>query len=225
VTGRDPLWRQPDLAAQVEAGQHWLPGTATGQRETLVTSRIAARPLYLMILPGDSWLPLIAAAGTAGFFLLLTVQATLLAWSCGIAAIVSVIAWLWQSDSAPPPTASHARMAEVAEGVVLPVGARASASPSWWGTVIMLIVDATIFASFVFAHIHISMRLTVCPPPGAALPALSWTWLSCALLLASAALIEWARRTAAAQAALRWKVGAALACTAAASFMPRCRPA
>ena len=60
----------------------------------------------------------------------------------------------------------------------------------------MLVVDGTIFASFLFAHIHISMRLEVCPPPGSRLPGPLWPLLSCGQLLAGSLLIEWTRRTA-----------------------------
>jgi cytochrome c oxidase subunit I+III len=214
VQSDQPLWDRPQMIDEVEAGRHWLPGTATGLRETIATSPIAAQPRYLMILPGDSWWPLAAAAGTAGFFLLLTVKLHVLAWACGIAAIASVIAWLWQSDR--PPSQATAR---VADDVVLPVGAAGAASQSWWATMIMLVVDGTVFASFLFSYIHISMRLPVsCPPPGAALPAPVWPLLSCALLLAGSASMAWARRrlcTGSGQAGLRLAVTAAAACMAA----------
>jgi cytochrome c oxidase subunit I+III len=189
IASDDPLWEQPTLSAEVEAGAHYLPATATGKRETIVTSPVNARPLYVLILPGDSWWPLIAAAGTAGFFLLLTIKMTLIAWACGIMAVVGVIAWLWQSDRPPP--ASSAR---VSDDLVLPVGATGTASHSWWATIIMLVVDGTIFASFVFAYIHISMRLTVCPPPNAALAEPWWPLLSSALLVAGSLLMLGAKR-------------------------------
>jgi cytochrome c oxidase subunit I+III len=51
----------------------------------------------------------------------------------------------------------------------------------------MLVVDGCIFASFAFTYIHLSMQLAICPPPGAALPAPLWSWLSCGLLLAGSA--------------------------------------
>ncbi|MDQ1919733.1 cytochrome c oxidase subunit I [Massilia pseudoviolaceinigra] len=210
ITSADPLWEQPTLAREVEAGQHYLPGTVSGRRETIATSALGAVPRYLMILPGDSWWPLIAAAGTAGFFLLLTVKLTWTAWACGIAAIVGIVAWLWQSDR-PPPLA-HAK---VADDLTLPVGARGTASHSWWATLIMLVVDATIFASFVFAYIHISMRLTVCPPPQAALAAPLWPLLSIALLLASSALF-WLASRAVQRRRLTPLVLAALVCMLAA---------
>jgi cytochrome c oxidase subunit I+III len=190
VHSADPLWDQPGLAEQVEAGQHYLPGTASGKRETIATSPVAGKPLYLLVLPTDGWLPFIAAAGTAGFFLLLTVKMNITAWACGIVAIGATIAWLWNSDHTPP-------MAEarVSDTLVLPVGARGSASHSWWATVIMLVVDATIFASFLFAYIHISMRLEVCPPPSASLPDLRWPLMSGALLAAGSACMLWAVRS------------------------------
>ncbi len=190
VHSADPLWDQPTLAEEVEAGQHYLPGTESGRRETIATSPVAGKPSYVLILPSDSWLPIIAAAGTAGFFLLLTIKMNVPAWACGIAAIVSTIAWLWNSDETPP-----IKEARVSDTLVLPVGARGPAAHSWWATIIMLVVDATIFASFVFAYIHISMRLEICPPPSASLPELRWPLMSGALLVAGSGLMLWARRS------------------------------
>jgi cytochrome c oxidase subunit I+III len=195
VRSREPLWDHPQLVEEVVAGAHWLPGSATGRRETIVTSPVLARPLYVQVLPGDSWWPFAAALGTAGFFLLLTVKMTLLAWICGVIAVASVLAWMWQSDSLPG--LPQDRKARVADDVVLPVGASGVMSHSWWATIIMLVVDATVFASFVFAHIHTAMRLEVCPPPGSSLPPVVWSWSACGALLAGSLAMEWARRRAA----------------------------
>ena len=60
-----------------------MPGNPTGGREALVTAVRDASPRYLLVIPGDSWLPFIAAVGTAGFFMLMTVKLTALAWTCG----------------------------------------------------------------------------------------------------------------------------------------------
>ena len=90
IDSADPLWDHPELVREVEEGRHYLPRTATGARETIATSPVAAAPRYVLILPGDSWLPLIAAAGTAGFFLLLTVKLNVLAWVCGVTAIAAM---------------------------------------------------------------------------------------------------------------------------------------
>jgi cytochrome c oxidase subunit I+III len=195
IDTREPLWDHPQLAQEVEAGAHWLPGSVTGRRETIVTSPVQAKPLYLQVLPGDSWWPFAAALGTAGFFLLLTVQMTVVAWICGLIAVASVLAWMWQSDRLP--AQRHGRsLVQVADHVALPVGASGKDSHSWWATVVMLVVDATIFASFLSAHIHISMQLQVCPPPGSRLPSSGWPLLSGGLLIAGSLLMAWVQRSA-----------------------------
>ncbi|MDQ8020822.1 MAG: cbb3-type cytochrome c oxidase subunit I, partial [Moraxellaceae bacterium] len=180
VGSRYPLWDQEGLAGQVDRGEHWLPGTVTGFRETLVITPLTTRPHHLAILPGDSWLPFLAAFGTAGFFLLLTIKAVVASAACGVLAVGCIVAWLWQSDRGiSRPTA------EIGERVQVPIGARGRWSHSWWGVVLLLVVDATIFAAIAFSHVHVSMLTTVCPPPGAALPATRAVWLACALFAGS----------------------------------------
>ena len=60
-------------------GRYYLPGTATGRRETIVTSPSRRRRNTLLRLPGPGWTPFLAAVFTAAFFLLLTVKASTLA--------------------------------------------------------------------------------------------------------------------------------------------------
>ena len=189
VRSAEPLWRQPMLAPEVEAGMHWLPGSATGMRETLVTGWRDARPRHLLVLPGDSWLPFLCAFGTAGFFLLMTVQQAVAAWLCGALAVGTLVAWLWRADR---PLALSSAL--VAEGVMLPIGARRAASHSWWATWVLVVVDLAIFASLAFTLVHTAMRLEVCPPPGAQLPGQPWPWLPAALLCASSGLAWWSGR-------------------------------
>ena len=166
-----------------------LPGTLTGKRETIVTSIVQARPLHLLVLPTDSWLPLLAGLGTAGFFLLLTVKWMVLSALFGVAGLAAMLAWLWQSDRA-----AGIDTARVAEHCSLPIGATGMRSHAWWATVVLVVVDASIFAAFAFAHLHVSMLASVCPPPGAHLPADSWVYTSIALTIASAALMAWLGR-------------------------------
>ena len=209
-----PLWDRPSLPREVEAGQHWLPGTVFGGRETLVTSWRDARPLHLLRLPTDGWAPFIAAAGTAGFFLLLTAELVWPAFACAVVAIVAILSWLWASDQAPP---LHA--ATVADGVQLPIGASGRSSHSWWAVIILIAVDMTVFASFVFSHLHVSMAADVCPPAGAALPATRWPVIAGLLLMAGSLVMAFATRALRSaeprqQRLLRALVSLALACTA-----------
>jgi len=212
VDARDPLWRRPSLPAEVERGAHWLPGTATGLRETLVTGARHAELRHLLVLPGSSVLPVLAAFGTAAYFLLLTVKWVGTAHAFGAIAVVATLAWLWQTDRQPA-----ARDAEVGDGVRVPVGATGAASHSWWATVILVVVDTTVFASMAFAHVHVAMRADTCPPAGAALPDGAGVALACAAFALSAALVAWSMRAlparvpGAARMAVVWLPAATLA--------------
>ena len=190
IDSRDPLWTRASLVEEIEAGQHWLPGTTSGRRETLMTSPRAARPRHLLILTGDSWWPITAAAGTAGFFLLLTVKMVLPAFVCGVIAMVAIIVWLWETDPTPrTPTVNAAD-----NRPRLRVGGVGVQTHSWWAMVILVIVDATICASFAFAHVHVSLMSDVCPPSGSRLPSLWFDLVSIAGSIVAALAMEAARR-------------------------------
>jgi cytochrome c oxidase subunit I+III len=60
--------------------------------------------------------------------------------------------------------------------------------------VVLLCVDASILASMLFAHLHVSMAAAVCPPPGAALPYVSWALAAALALAAGSACMVWAGR-------------------------------
>ena len=55
--------------------------------------------------------------------------------------------------------------------------------------IILIAVDSTVFASLVFAHVHVSMAAEVCPPPGASLPHWAWPVASAAALVAGSAVM------------------------------------
>jgi cytochrome c oxidase subunit I+III len=190
VEGRDPLWDNPGLRKEVDRGEHFLPGSATGYRETIVTSPIDAKPQYLLTLPGPSWSTVVAAAGTAAFFLLLTVQ---LYWTSLIGAAVAlagVLHWMWRAEPGPvsPPV-------EVGRGCVLPVNICGPASHSWWGTMVLILVDGTIFASLLFTYFYLwTVRPEQWAPAAALLPDALWPLLSAAGYAGSAALILFGRR-------------------------------
>ena len=189
VHSNAPLWTDSQLMHEVPAGQHWLPGTVTGARETLATRATSAQPWHVLPLPGDSWWPVLAAAGTAGFFLLLTVGWTWTAWACGVLALLGIVRWTWQLDRVP--TLSQGA---IGAGVRVPVRVHGRGTHAWWGTVVLLVVDATVFASVLFAHVHVSLQATVCPPPGVRLPDMAPLWAAGLALLAGSAAIVWAQR-------------------------------
>ena len=175
VTGRDPLWEQPGLAQQIEDGRWYLPGAPTGRRETLVTSAVEAEPQYVAIVPGPSWPTVLAALFTAAFFLLLTVQMVVPAMICGLLAVANVIWWLWETDLGPIHTT-----VPIGGGIRLPVYVTGSSTHSWWGMVILLIVDGMVFGCLVFSYLF----LWLVNPAGwlpTAIPETGWLAISVAL--------------------------------------------
>jgi len=200
ITSRDPLWDQPGLKEDVNAGRYYLPGALTGRRETIITSPFEAAPQYLARLPGPGWTPVLAAVFTAAFFLLLTVKFVTLAAICAVLAVIMILAWMWDSD--PEPVAP----VDVGGGERLPTYVSGSSSHSWWAMVILLLVGGALYLSYVFSYLYL---WTVSPqawPPanGQAIPSLPWSAVSGILLLSSSAMMFAASRVLAQRRLTGW---------------------
>jgi cytochrome c oxidase subunit I+III len=150
VRSRSPLWDDPDLSRHVREGRYFLPNSATGLRETLITSPLRAEPQYLQIMPGPSPWPLLSALFTAGFFLLLTVQAYTPAVICLVLAIPSVLRWLWETDRPVPQEA-----VDVGAGIMMPTYVTGRSTHGWWATLILLIVILMVFLMAVFSYLFL----------------------------------------------------------------------
>ncbi|WP_262027725.1 cbb3-type cytochrome c oxidase subunit I [Microvirga sp. Mcv34] len=191
VASRDPLWDQPKLSQDVQDGRYYLPGTATGGRETLVTSPFDARPQYILQVPGPGWQPLLAALFTAAFFLLLTVKMVLLSATCGVLAVFCVIWWLWETDPGPvrPP-------ADIGGGIAVPVYATGSMNHSWWAMIVLMVVTGMVFTCLIFSYLFLWLvNPAAWPPQGTLLPEGFSPFVSCTLYVVGAALIAYASRT------------------------------
>lgn len=150
VRSRSPLWDDASLCKDVDEGRYFLPNSATGLRETLITSPLRAEPQYLQIMPGPSVWPLLSALFTAGFFLLLTVQAYTPAVACLVLAVPSVLRWLWETDRPV-----RQKTADVGAGIMLPTYVTGPSSHGWWATVILLVVVGMIFLMAIFSWFYV----------------------------------------------------------------------
>jgi cytochrome c oxidase subunit I+III len=216
VNSREPLWDDAKLSEDVEKGRYFLPGAPTGGRETLVTSPVEAAPQYVLQVAGPSWRSFLAAVFTAAFFLLLTVKLVVPALVCGVAALVMVIAWMWQTD----PGENHPPV-DIGGGITLPVYMTGTPSHSWWAMVILLLVAASMFIALAFSYLYI---WTVSPQAwpaasGQPMPQPLWPLASAAAFILSSAAIAvagWMLRTA-----LVWPMRLALliACAALAAAL------
>ncbi|CAM4014986.1 cbb3-type cytochrome c oxidase subunit I [Bordetella muralis] len=190
VTSREPLWDQPGIEDDVAAGRYYLPNVPAGVRSTLVTNALDARPEYVLHLPGPGWSPLLAALGTAGFFLLLTFKAIVPAAACGVVAVASLWRWLWDADSAPdvPPI-------DIGAGIRLPMRCMGSASHAWWAMMMLIVVCISIFGALVFAYLFLWLTSADVWPAVQALPGLLWPAVSACLLVGASALAMRAARS------------------------------
>jgi cytochrome c oxidase subunit I+III len=202
VTSREPLWDDPQLADDVEQGRYFLPGAATGRRETIVTSPLRAEPQYLQMMPGPSAWPVAAAVFTAGFFLLLTVQAYGAGIASGILAVLAVLRWLWDTDR---PIGQDS--ADIGAGIRVPTYATGSNTHGWWAMVVLLVVIGMIFLMAVFSYLYlygIHPSFWVAPPDPL------WLLPVCGGFAGGAALALLARRRLAAPRAKLWPAPAML---------------
>jgi cytochrome c oxidase subunit I+III len=191
VTSREPLWDQPNLSRDVEAGRYYLPNAPTGGRETIVTSPVEAEPQYVIQMPGPSWTHFIAAVFTAAFFLLLTVKIVIPALICGVVAIGACIAWVWELDPGP----AKGKI-DIGGGYKLPAYMTGPSSHSWWAMVVLMLVAASLYIAYVFSYLYMwTVSPAVwAPAASAGPPALSWPLFSAVLMLASIASIYAADR-------------------------------
>jgi cytochrome c oxidase subunit I+III len=150
VKSRHPLWDDPKMSQHVAEGRYLLPYSATGQRETLITSPLRAEPQYVQMMVGPSIWPLLGAVFTAGFFLLLTVQAYALSIVCLPLAAFSILRWLWDTDR-------HVAQKEVdvGAGIMLPTYVTGPVAHGWWAAICVLVVAGMIFLMAVFSYLFV----------------------------------------------------------------------
>jgi cytochrome c oxidase subunit I+III len=142
-----------------------------------------------MTLTGDSWLPLVAGAGTAMFFLMLTAKMYFTAGFGAVVALIAVLWWLWETDRG-----SLGRSVDIGDGVHLPLYVSGARSHSWWAMVVLLFVDGSIFASLMFAYLYLwTSAPGSWPPVSFVLPEFGWTAAAALLWLAAASAMGWAR--------------------------------
>ncbi len=189
VTSREPLWDQPNLAEDVDAGRYYLPNAPTGGRETIITSPVEAKPQFLLRMPMPGWAPLVAAWFTAGFFLLLTVKLVVPALISGVIAVAGIMYWGWHLDPEP-----IREPVDVGGGIKLPAYMSGPVSQAWWAVVVLLLVAASIYGCAVFSYLYL---WTVSPgfwPAADALPGPVFPLATAALFVASSLALGLANR-------------------------------
>jgi cytochrome c oxidase subunit I+III len=161
IDDREPLWKHPDLAREIQEGRHLLGHAEVSRREILMTSITHAKPQAVAILPGNTVVPLVAAALTSLFFIGFLAKLYWLAAIGAAASLGALLVWAWQNGS------QH-DLDDLDGGVhgPLPLHYKLAHSPGWWGTLFALAADGTLFISLLFAYFFLWTVAPQWPPAG-----------------------------------------------------------
>ena len=161
VATREPLWSDPALAERSAQGQGYLGHPDPKRRETLMTSTLHGEPEAVIVLPGNTWTPLVAALFTALFFVGFLAKLYWLAAIGAGLAFAALFFWAWQGGSRGEETSMQA-----GADCHLPLHQTLAHSPGWWGTLYALLADGTLFLSLVFAYFYLWTVSPHWPPAG-----------------------------------------------------------
>ncbi len=186
IDSRYPLWDQENFMRNVDEGRFFLPDAEEGKRETLVTSTIDAQPLQCLRVPGPTFLTLIAAVLTGGFFILSTFHLWVPAVISGVLAFAVILVWIWNGTALIPEKPEK----DVGLGLTLPLYQSGPKSVGWWAMFITMLGDMTAFAGIVFGYFFYWTVHEDFPPAGAAGPGTFWPILAAGLGL-GAWLLTW----------------------------------
>jgi cytochrome c oxidase subunit I+III len=161
VDDREPLWKNPELPQELQDGRHLLGHADVTRREILMTSITHATPQAVVILPGNTVVPLIAAALTSLFFIGFLAKLYWLAAIGAAASLGALLVWAWQNGSRDD-------VGDVDGGAAgrLPLHYGLTLTPGWWGTLIALLADGTLFISLLFAYYFLWTVSPQWPPAG-----------------------------------------------------------
>jgi cytochrome c oxidase subunit I+III len=190
IDSRYPLWDQPNILRDIDEGRFYLPDAEEGKRETLVTSTIDAQPQQCLRVPGPSFIPLIAALTTGGFFIF----GTFYWWSMALVSLVVALGvicyWLWTGTALIPEKAAK----DVGLGLRLPTYVSGPSSVSWWAMFITMLAVLTAFVCLVFGYFFFWTIHEDFPPDPSPGPGVFWPSIAAASLLGAWALTLLARR-------------------------------
>ena len=168
VETREPLDRRHALARSLAQGEGYLGRDRDGLRETTGVDLVSGAIREIVVVPGNSWLPIATAAVTGCFFLSLLLGQY---WAAPIAlAGVVLLVWRWaaglgaRSDLGPIP---------IGRGEHAPPHHESPDAPGWWGSMFALVTDATFFASLLFGYAFLATVGPGWPPPVLAQPSLA----------------------------------------------------
>ncbi|MDA7415017.1 cytochrome c oxidase subunit I [Xenophilus arseniciresistens] len=156
VRARHPLWARPALPQEMAEGAHALARADAG-RETLGSSAVAARPTELIVLPGNSWLPLQSAALLALLCVLLLCKLYLPAAAVALLVLVQLLRWSWVNGEHPAYGAAQggAPAPLVVDGRAVRPHTHGLDGPGHWGMNLSLLADGALYGALLFGWFYL----------------------------------------------------------------------
>ncbi|MDX1367077.1 cytochrome c oxidase subunit I [Pseudomonas sp.] len=150
IHSRHPLWDNPELPQSIARGEHALGVIDHGRRETWGTDPLTGKVREIIHLPGNSWLPLIAALFIAVLCISLLLKVYWLA-AVGFAAAVTVLLrWSWENGTHP----AAAPDARVQPGEP-PLHSRTLDGPGLWGMGVTLLANGALYLALLFGWFYL----------------------------------------------------------------------
>jgi cytochrome c oxidase subunit I+III len=151
------------LGAELAAGRGYLGHARNGWMETLGVDMATGRPEQLIVLPRQSYRPLVSGIATGLFVLALLFKLYLAALALLALTIASLFAWTQGIG-----TRRDLDLLPIGHGETLPVHWQTARPPSWWAMAFAIAADATMFASLLFGALFLWLVAPGWPPPAAA---------------------------------------------------------
>ncbi|TFZ04255.1 cytochrome c oxidase subunit I [Ramlibacter rhizophilus] len=151
IPTRHPLWESPELPRSIAEGRHGLPQAGHGRRETLGCNPVTGEPREVMVLPGNSWWPLLAALLLTALCIGLLTKVYGFALVMLAAVVLVLLRWSWENGTHVAGAAEHAK--DLPEGLRLHT--HTFDGPGLWGTGTALLANAALYASLLFAWFYL----------------------------------------------------------------------
>jgi cytochrome c oxidase subunit I+III len=172
VHSRDPLWDGTVVATRADD-----PGS--GLRETYSTGVLDADDPSVLVMPGETYLPVLFALAIGTLFtgILLGFMALVVAGAVG--GLIVIALWMWPLD-------------EQATAGATPRPSEGTRSPATWGMLMLITTESIFFALLFSCYFYIRSSADTWPQGGIEAPELLIPSINTAILLSSSVPLFWA---------------------------------